>query len=235
MLYPIMNRSRSLIDLGGVWQFQLGDEKEPGDTWIEPQAMEMICVPASYNDQKDDPAYRNHYGWAYYERTVELPALLCGSNGQRQVLRFDAVTHVAKVYINGKLIMTHKGGFLPLKLRSRIWFRRMATLPSVSLWTTGSATALCPSATKVILPSSARTIPAFPVWKPQIWRKKQNLPNFDFFNFAGINRPVRIYSTPASYIRDITLVPSIEGDTGVLNYEILTDGMDSDAPVTLKS
>ena len=34
MLYPIMNRSRSLIDLGGVWQFQLGDEKEPGDTWI---------------------------------------------------------------------------------------------------------------------------------------------------------------------------------------------------------
>lgn len=32
MLYPIMNRSRSLIDLGGVWQFQLGDEKEPGDT-----------------------------------------------------------------------------------------------------------------------------------------------------------------------------------------------------------
>ena len=37
-----------------------------------------------------------------------------------------------------------------------------------------------------------------------------------------------------SYIRDITLVPSMEGDTGVLNYEILTDGMDSDAPVTLK-
>ena len=29
MLYPIMNRSRSLIDLRGVWQFQLGDEKEP--------------------------------------------------------------------------------------------------------------------------------------------------------------------------------------------------------------
>ena len=28
MLYPIMNRSRSLIDLGGVWQFQLGDETE---------------------------------------------------------------------------------------------------------------------------------------------------------------------------------------------------------------
>ena len=116
MLYPIMNRSRSLIDLGGIWHFQLGDETEPEDTWSAPQEMELIAVPASYNDQKDDPSYRNHYGWAYYERTMELPALLCGSNGQRQVLRFDAVTHVAKVYINGKLIMTHKGGFLPLSL-----------------------------------------------------------------------------------------------------------------------
>ncbi len=43
MLYPIMNRSRSLIDLGGVWQFQLGDETEPEDTWIAPQEMELIC------------------------------------------------------------------------------------------------------------------------------------------------------------------------------------------------
>ena len=89
MLYPIMNRSRSLIDLGGVWQFQLGDETEPEDLWSGPQEMDLIAVPASYNDQKDDPAYRNHYGWAYYERTVVLPALLCGNNEQRQVLRFD--------------------------------------------------------------------------------------------------------------------------------------------------
>ena len=175
MLYPIMNRSRSLIDLGGIWHFKLGDETEPEDTWSAPQEMELIAVPASYNDQKDDPSYRNHYGWAYYERTVELPALLCGNNGQRQVLRFDAVTHVAKVYINGKLIMTHKGGFLPFEVEITDLVRRMATLPSVSLWTTGSATALCPSATKVILPSSARTIPAFPVWKPQKYGERNRI------------------------------------------------------------
>ena len=36
MLYPIMNRSRSLIDLGGIWHFQLGDETEPEDTWSAP-------------------------------------------------------------------------------------------------------------------------------------------------------------------------------------------------------
>ena len=115
MLYPQENKIRGIIDLNGVWDFALGTTEEPKDTVTLPDQMEPIAVPASYNDQKDDIAYRNHYGWAYYERTVVLPALLCGNNGQRQVLRFDAVTHVAKVYINGKLIMTHKGGFLPLK------------------------------------------------------------------------------------------------------------------------
>lgn len=235
MLYPIMNRSRSLIDLGGVWQFQLGDEKEPGDTWIEPQAMEMICVPASYNDQKDDPAYRNHYGWAYYERTVVLPALLCGNNGQRQVLRFDAVTHVAKVYINGKLIMTHKGGFLPFEVEIT------DLVPEDGHLTIGVAVdnrishSTLPIGNEGNIAFFGSDNPGIPsVEAAKLWRKKQNLPNFDFFNFAGINRPVRIYSTPASYIRDITLVPSIEGDTGVLNYEILTDGADSDVPVILK-
>lgn len=78
-----MNHARSLTDLGGIWLFKLGDEAEPGDTWNSPQEMELISVPASYNDQKDDPAYRNHYGWAYYERTVEFPAFLYKQSRQR--------------------------------------------------------------------------------------------------------------------------------------------------------
>ena len=81
MLYPIMNRSRSLIDLGGVWQFQLGHETEPEDLWSGPQEMDLIAVPASYNDQKDDPAYRNHYGWAYYERTWCSRLFCAGTTG----------------------------------------------------------------------------------------------------------------------------------------------------------
>lgn len=28
------NRVRGVIDLGGVWNFKLGDEKEPGDSFV---------------------------------------------------------------------------------------------------------------------------------------------------------------------------------------------------------
>lgn len=52
--------------------------------------------------------------------------------------------------------------------------------------------------------------------------KLRNIPNFDFFNYCGIARPVRIYTTPAEYIQDVTVVPSFSGNTGELAYEIHT-------------
>lgn len=55
MLYPRENRVRGVIDLGGVWNFKLGDEKEPGDSFVMGEDTELMAVPASYNDQKDDP------------------------------------------------------------------------------------------------------------------------------------------------------------------------------------
>ena len=56
------------------------------------------------------------------------------------------------------------------------------------------------------------------------WRKKRNLPNFDFFNYAGINRSVRLCSTPKDYIEDITLVPSVDGKDGLVRYSVATVG-----------
>ena len=234
MLYPKINRSRTIVDLGGIWKFKLGDETEPGESWAELQGADTIYVPASFNDQKEDPAYRNHYGWVYYERTVELPVCLC-TEQNRQVLRFDAVTHAAKIYINSKLASTHTGGFLPFEVDIT------ALLPADGRLTISVAAdnrvshSTLPVGNEDSIAFFGSDNPGIPsVEAAKKWRKKQNMPNFDFFNFAGINRPVRIYSTPASYIEDITLVPSLEGDTGVLNYKITTAGVCSDAPVTLK-
>ena len=58
MLYPKMNRARTVMDLSGLWEFKLGDYETPGDNCERLAGGERIAVPASYNDQKDDPAYR---------------------------------------------------------------------------------------------------------------------------------------------------------------------------------
>ena len=48
-----------------------------------------------------------------------------------------------------------------------------------------------------------------------------NLPAFDFFNYTGINRPVRLCTTPVSYIRDISLAPALDGS---VRYTVDTVG-----------
>ena len=115
MLYPQINEKRSVISLDGVWSFCLDDGSNGGNInsgFIERNG-ETIAVPASYNDQKDDLRFREHCGWAYYSRRFTVPEIY---RNERLVLRFDAVTHYAKVYIDGKLVCEHKGGFLPFEI-----------------------------------------------------------------------------------------------------------------------
>lgn len=38
--------------------------------------------------------------------------------------------------------------------------------------------------------------------------------NFDFTNYAGIHRPVYIYTTPQTYIEDILITTNINGANG---------------------
>lgn len=229
MLYPKENAVRFISDLSGLWEFQLGDEREPQERLEQLKEFDLVAVPASFNDQKDDPSYYSHYGWAYYQRKVVVPSCY---KGQRIMLRFDAVTHYAKVYVNGTLAAEHKGGFLPFELE---------------------ITDLIPAGTTGILAVAVdnrvnhRTLPignegsiAFfgsdnpgvpGVEAAKLWRKPQNQPNFDFYNYAGLTRPVRIYTTPAGYIDDITLVPDIDGADGIVRYEVQVGGAAAGSPV----
>lgn len=38
--------------------------------------------------------------------------------------------------------------------------------------------------------------------------------NFDFFNYAGIHRPVLLYTTPKVYVDDITVLTSFSDNIG---------------------
>ena len=222
MLYPKMNRARTVMDLSGLWEFKLGDYETPGDNCERLAGGERIAVPASYNDQKDDPAYKNHYGWAWYEREVTVPAFF---KGQRLFLRFDAVTHRARIYINGTFVMEHKGGFLPFELELT-----ELVVPGETLLLTVAADNRISHSTLPVGNEGGTAFfgsdnPGVPsVEAAKVWRKQGNLPNFDFFNYAGINRPVRLYTTPVSRICGLTLIPDIDDTDGILQYEAETEG-----------
>ncbi len=232
MLYPMENQIRMVSDLSGIWEFKLGDETEPDNVWEGMADMELIAVPASYNDQKEERAYREHYGWAYYRRKITVPACW---QGQRVMLRFDAVTHQAKVYVNGKLAAEHKGGFLPFEVEiTELVPAGSSGEMAVAVDNRVNHTTL-PVGNEGNCAFFGSDNPGVPgVEAAKKWRKPRNLPNFDFFNYAGINRPVRLYTTPKVYVEDLTLVPEVSGSDGVVRYEVTTCGEGREAvPVSL--
>ncbi|PNJ01759.1 hypothetical protein CR201_G0055535 [Pongo abelii] len=44
--------------------------------------------------------------------------------------------------------------------------------------------------------------------------------DFDFFNYVGLQRSVLLYTTPTTYIDDITVTTGVEHDSGLVNDQI---------------
>ena len=222
MLSVRQNESRMAVELGGIWNFKLDQETSAARAPMPGLLRdgEPVAVPASYNDQKDVMEYRDHYGWAYYQRTLTVPILL---KGQRLWLRFGAVAHSAMVWLGDTLLCTHKGGFLPFEAE----ITDLAEPGSSLLLTVAVDNRLDHSTLPAgndptetaFFGSDNAGIPSVEQAKRE--QKLQNRPNFDFFNYAGICRPVYLYTTPRQFIKDITLVPDLEGN---VEYEIETEG-----------
>ncbi|MCD8340959.1 MAG: beta-glucuronidase [Clostridiales bacterium] len=223
MLYPKLNEARTLLGLNDIWAFRTAGVEDYPQAWVEAPLEEALtmAVPASYNDQKDDVNLRAHYGWVVYQRTFTVPRNILG---ERIVLRFGAVTHAAEVYLNGKWLGSHKGGFLPFEFEVNDALVQGTNLLAVAVdnRVNYSTLPVGNESTVAFFGSDNPGIPSIELAKTRC--KPANKPNFDFFNYAGIIRPVYLYTTPKSYIRDITLVPSIDGADGLVDYRVDTVG-----------
>lgn len=197
MLYPIVSTSRTVDYLDGSWDFIKG-EKNLDESIAKNKFTEFrpMPVPSSYNDIYTD--LREHFGWVYYQREFDYS----GYDGRRIILRFDGVSQSAKVYLNGELICEHEGGYLPFE---------------VDITDSILDTNLLTVAVSNIINNS--TLPVG-IIKGDEEDQTKNEPNFDFFNYAGIQRHVRIYTTPIDYIRDISLDNSVGGDVAEVSYEV---------------
>ncbi len=226
MLYPVLTQSRLLSDLSGVWDFKLDNGKGFDEKWYEAplKDADTMPVPASYNDLKEGADFRDHYGWVFYQRNISVPAYV---KSQRIVLRCAAVTHYAKIYLNGKLICEHKGGFLPFEVELNDVLEDGDNLLTIAVNNVIDYTTLPVGGKANMMSGMMGGMGAGASDKPQ------NNPNFDFFNYCGITRPVKIYTTPKTYINDIIVVSDIDfgksEPSAVLAYDVDIKGDDKDS------
>lgn len=104
---PTTSQARENQLLDSNWRFQLADAAGSEKTGFDDRGWQTVSLPHNWGwpeAQQGRPIYRGP-GW--YRRELDLEP----EAGKRYFLRFEAATLVAEVYLNGKLVGEHRGGF----------------------------------------------------------------------------------------------------------------------------
>ena len=200
---PHFDRSHSWRSLNGSWDFTPDPERTGADRALSSDAAnwpDRIVVPFAW----ETPASGIARAWmpcGWYRRRVDVPSEWAG---QRVILHFGAVHHVATVWVEGVEVGTHEGGYTPFEF-------------DITDALSDSATSAddAPRAGTVVVRVDA------PLDKREIAHGKQrSIPRDDydacsFTASSGIWQPVWIEARPATYLRSVALRPT-EGLDGIV-------------------
>lgn len=128
----------------------------------------LMAVPGAWNAAT--PELRYYDGLVWFQRKFSASP----QAGKRRFLRFEAVNYRAYVYLNGKEVGRHEGGFTPFVLEVTDALRAGENRLTVGVDST----------------HDAQSIPT-------------TITDWDLY--GGITRPVRLITTPATFIDDATL------------------------------
>jgi beta-glucuronidase len=209
MLRPQDTATRERKSLDGLWRFRLDPAAEGRSAgWFRgplADASEM-AVPASFNDVAADAAVRDYFGDVWYQTTVRVPR---GWDGRRVVLHFESATHRATVWVDDAEVVSHEGGYTPFEAE-----------------VTDHVQAGQEARVTVVVNNtlSFQSIPPGVIEDTPDGRRQRYF--HDFFNYAGIHRPVWLYATGRAHLSDLTVVTGLEGASGTVEYRAEAGGAD---------
>lgn len=207
MLYPQMNRCRTVLDLSGFWEIKI-DQEDKGEQkqWTNGfESDAVVGVPGSWNEQLAEIGLMNYVGAVWYQKRIQIPRTLSDSI---LFLRFGSVDFHARIWLNGKFIGEHYGGYLPFEFDISEFIQK-------------------DSENKLIVRIDSRlsheTIPQGVTCQDYEFFKKQRdqtYPTtvFDFFAYGGIHRPAKIISLHRNHLENIKVETKIDGKIGRIHF-----------------
>ncbi|RMH82932.1 MAG: beta-glucuronidase [Actinomyces sp.] len=203
MLRPRETATREHRRLDGRWAFRF----DPDDVGVDEDwaarplrdAREM-AVPASYNDIVTRREEREYVGAVWYQTELRIPR----GWHERVLVHFESVTHTATVWVDGVRLAEHQGGYLPFEVDITDHVdpgdtvRLTVRVDNTLTW---------------------HTLPPGVVETTAAGERAQRYFH-DFFNYAGIHRPVRLTSRPPAGIVDVDVMTGLAGRSGWVDYAV---------------
>lgn len=185
----------SYLCLNGEWEYAITKSEE-----IPDEFQGTIIVPFSPECNKDINHILQPDEFLYYKKSFTLEK---GFNKGRVLLHFVAVDQIAKVWINGKYLGEHIGGFLPFEFEITKYLKdeniiivQVVDLTDTSYHARGKQK----------------------LDRGGIWYTPQ----------SGIYMPVWIESVPKQYVQSLKITSDI--DTSTVHIKVISDGV---YPVTI--
>ena len=113
-LFPLDGSGRLVWNFNAGWRFHLGDVAGAEAKDFDDKAWEIVTTPHTVQLMPAEASgCRNYQGIAWYRKHFRLPKECAGRD---VTLHFEAIMGKQAIFINGKMVKEHEGGYLPITI-----------------------------------------------------------------------------------------------------------------------
>ena len=112
--FPLEGSGRVIYNFNDGWHFLLGDAKGAEAVDYDDSAWDVVSTPHTARlEPSEVSGCRNYQGICWYRKQFIVPSDL---QGKEITIHFEAIMGKQEVYVNGRLVKQHLGGYLPVTI-----------------------------------------------------------------------------------------------------------------------
>ncbi len=110
--FPLRNSGRIVYNFNQGWRFHLGDVNGAEAQDFNDSKWEVVCAPhTSRLEPSEASGGRNYQGITWYRKHFSVPSDM---KGKDITVYFEAIMGKQDIFVNGKKVLSHLGGYLPI-------------------------------------------------------------------------------------------------------------------------
>lgn len=189
--FYVENAGREVFNFNVGWRFYKGSVSGAEDPSFGDQDWQLVNLPHGLELLPDEASGGlNYQGVAWYRKKFGVPERL---EGQKLFLNFEAIMGKSKIWINGKLVAEHFGGYLPIIIDATEFLNYESAENIIAVWADNSDDGSYPPG------------------------KSQNV--LDFSYLGGIYRDVWLISMDNLHITNPNYVDKVAGGGLFIHYK----------------